>query len=413
MKVLFTAYPESTHFMLMAPLAWALRTAGHEVRVAVQPKFAPVVTQAGLTAVPVGSDRDLWQIMRRDADWLDGGRVGWPAPYDGSDGDAMIEGYRLQVNRWHKVSNTPMIADLVGFARSWRPDLVLWEPTTYAGGLAAVACGAAHGRMLIGEDVFGQTRARFLTGGHAEDPLGAWLSGYARRYGFAFDEELVTGQFTVDQLPPALRGVPAPAVRVVPMRYTQYGGAASIPAWVRQRPSRPRVAVTLGLTATDHAVGYAVSIQELLDAFAGDDLELVVTIPLTEQARLTRFPSNVRLVDYVPLQALLPTCSAVVHHAGVGTLLTSALHAVPQLALPFDVDQPLLGSRLVASGAGLSTYATDATGEVVREQVLRLLREPSFAAAARDLAGQLRSQPTPNEVAALLRRRVMDGAASR
>ncbi len=35
MRVLFTCYAEKTHFLAMAPLAWALRTAGHEVGVAV------------------------------------------------------------------------------------------------------------------------------------------------------------------------------------------------------------------------------------------------------------------------------------------------------------------------------------------------------------------------------------------
>ncbi len=36
MRVLFTTYAEKTHFLAMAPLAWALRTAGHEVVVASQ-----------------------------------------------------------------------------------------------------------------------------------------------------------------------------------------------------------------------------------------------------------------------------------------------------------------------------------------------------------------------------------------
>ena len=46
----------------MVPLAWALRAAGHDVRVAVQPSFAATVTSAGLTAVPVGRDRSTWRL---------------------------------------------------------------------------------------------------------------------------------------------------------------------------------------------------------------------------------------------------------------------------------------------------------------------------------------------------------------
>ena len=48
MRVLFATYPERTHFLAMVPLAWALRTAGHEVRVASQPTFTDVITRAVL-----------------------------------------------------------------------------------------------------------------------------------------------------------------------------------------------------------------------------------------------------------------------------------------------------------------------------------------------------------------------------
>ena len=82
MRVLLTTYPERTHFLAMVPLAWALRTAGHDVRVAVQPKFAPTVTQAGLTAAPVGRNSDLWQILGRYGHFLtdDPNDLGIPPP---------------------------------------------------------------------------------------------------------------------------------------------------------------------------------------------------------------------------------------------------------------------------------------------------------------------------------------------
>jgi hypothetical protein len=42
----------------------------------------------------------------------------------------------------------------------------------------------------------------------------------------------------------------------------------------------------------------------------------------------------VRVVDFVPLNALLPTCSAVVHHGGSGTFAAVLEHGVPQLIIP-------------------------------------------------------------------------------
>ena len=71
MRVLFTVNPEKAHYFAMVPLAWALRTAGHEVRVASQPRFADEITQSGLTAVPVGRDTNLWELIPRHDDYRD------------------------------------------------------------------------------------------------------------------------------------------------------------------------------------------------------------------------------------------------------------------------------------------------------------------------------------------------------
>jgi glycosyltransferase (activator-dependent family) len=425
MRVLFTAYPEKTHFLLMAPLAWALRTAGHEVRFAVQPKFVDEITQAGLTAVPVGSDRDLWSVLARIPNWLVEGGVGWPTPYDAAERapedvtwEYLHSGYEFQVTRWHKTTNVPMTGDLVAFARHWQPDLVIWEPTTYAGSIAANACGAAHARVLIGADVYGITREHYLRLKHQRpaadrsDPMAEWLSGYARKYGGEFTEELITGHFTLDVLPPSVR-VNAARLRYVPLRYTPYGGPAVVPYWLWEQPSRPRVALSFGLTLVDHAEGYAVNVQDILDALADLDIEVVATIAETERRKLDRIPDNARLVAYVPLHALIPTCSAVIHHAGVGTLATTALYGVPQLALPLDVDQPVLADRLAVQGAGLAVYATEATGQTVRENLLRLLHEPAFGERAARLRDEMLAQPSPNQLVPHLEELAAAGRAGR
>ncbi|WP_186776764.1 activator-dependent family glycosyltransferase [Streptomyces salinarius] len=408
MRILFTCYPERTHFLLMAPLAWALRTAGHEVRVAAQPKFADTITQAGLTAVPVGSNRDLWQIVGRVK--TPGAKLvpGLPEPYDAVERDPrditldwMRDSYRTQVGSWHKMTNAPLAAALVEYARHWKPDLVIWEPLTFAGAVAAEAVGAAHGRLLIGADVYGIARHHFVRlresapAGAAEDPLGEWLGGYARQYGGEFGESMVTGQFSIDVLPPPLQ-VHAPDLDYLSMRFTPYGGPAVVPRWLWEPPRRPRVALTLGLTVSDHEIGYPIGVQEILDAVADLDIELVATINAQTRAKLARIPDNARLVDYVPMQALLPTCAAVIHHAGVGTLMTAALYGVPQLALPWDVDQPLLSDRLAGHGAGLTTHSTRATGAIVRESLLRLLEESRFQSRAAELKRETLGVRPPN-----------------
>jgi UDP:flavonoid glycosyltransferase YjiC (YdhE family) len=50
---------------VVVAVAWALRAAGHDVRVAAQPDLADAIVQAGLTAVPVGNALDLAELSRR------------------------------------------------------------------------------------------------------------------------------------------------------------------------------------------------------------------------------------------------------------------------------------------------------------------------------------------------------------
>ncbi|TKK79071.1 activator-dependent family glycosyltransferase [Herbidospora galbida] len=399
MRVLFTTVPERTIFQYLVPVAWALRTAGHDVRFAVQPKFADVVTQAGLTAQPVGGDRDLWRVADMFPEQREAERIGLPVPYDAAGDPAratretMLAGYREAVADWHRMTNFPMIADLVAFAREWRPDLVIWEPLTFAGSIAAKACGAAHARLLYSLDVFGVTRELFLKAGSGEDPLAEWLGSYARKYGGEYSEDMAVGQFTIDQFPASLTlRSELPTLRT---QYIPYGGAAVVPKWLWAEPEKPRVALTMGLSATDHYSGYSISLQDVFDALADLDVELVATVAGDHALKV---PDNTRVVSYVPLHALAPTCRAVIHHAGLATLATVSRFGVPQLAIPLHFDQPALARNLAAQGAGIDLPNDAATGQSVRDAVVRLLTEPSFADRAAALQREMERLPTPNEL---------------
>jgi glycosyltransferase (activator-dependent family) len=404
MRVLFATYPQKTHFMAMAPLAWALRAAGHEVRVASQPRFADTITQAGLTAVPVGTNRDLGQILARDANWFRIGLNGMPVPYDSVDWPPdqvtwsyLQDGYDIQVPKWHRMSNVPLVADLVDFARHWQPDLVIWEPSTYAGAVAARACGAAHARMLFSVDSFGVTRQRYLAldAADSRDPLAEWLDSYARHYGFPYGEELITGQFTISLVPPSL--ATEADLHYVPMRHIPYAGAAAIPSWLREPPDRPRIAITMGISTAD-LTGEVVDLPDVLAELADLDVEIVATLSEAAQRSIRSVPANVRLVSYVPLHALAPTCSAIMHHGGIGTLLTIAAYGKPQLILPWNNDGPALARRVAAQGAGLALHVFQGSGRPVRDRLLRLLNEPKFAVAADRLRAEIQAMPAPGEI---------------
>jgi len=62
----------------------------------------------------------------------------------------------------------------------------------------------------------------------------------------------------------------------------------------------------------------------------------------------------IRGVGYVPLNQVLPHCSAIVHHGGIGTTAHSIASACPQVVLPMAFDQFHNGLRVQQLGLGKS-----------------------------------------------------------
>jgi rhamnosyltransferase subunit B len=65
-------------------------------------------------------------------------------------------------------------------------------------------------------------------------------------------------------------------------------------------------------------------------------------------------PMSVRAVGYVPLDRVLPSCGAIVHHGGVGTTAQAIAAACPQVILPMAFDQFHNGKRIGELGLGHS-----------------------------------------------------------
>jgi MGT family glycosyltransferase len=104
-------------------------------------------------------------------------------------------------------------------------------------------------------------------------------------------------------------------------------------------------------------------------------------------------PDNVRVVASAPHGALYPRASVVITHAGHGTTLRPLMAGAPLLCLPMGRDQPDNAVRVTERGAGLR-LAKDAGADDIAAAVRRLLDEPAFAAAARDLGHRIAADMT-------------------
>jgi UDP:flavonoid glycosyltransferase YjiC (YdhE family) len=156
------------------------------------------------------------------------------------------------------------------------------------------------------------------------------------------------------------------------------------------------VCVTLGtVVPAMHGVS---SLAVVLEALGGMDVEVVLAAGTADLSALGELPANVRSVGFLALSAFLPTCSLIVHHGGSGTTATPLHYGVPQLVLPSFADNPMSAARVVERGVGLSHDPTTATPAAVRELAERLLGEPSFAAAAREVSVEMAGQPNPSSI---------------
>lgn len=422
MRVLLACYAERTTSLPLVPIAWGLRAAGHDVLAATQPAGAAALMDAGLPVAAVGRDHSFWRVMHRVVGFeRDDPVPGFDSVISGGlddlsddlDGGTLAAGYEQVVRWWWRLVNDPMVDDLVRLARQWRPDVVVWETATFAGPLAARSCGAAHVRMVWSVDLFARLRARFLASGAArrgEDPLAAWLGGWAGQAGAGphagFTEDLALGQATVTFLPRSLRGAEPTGVDYLPVRFVPYPGRSVLPGWLRAAPSRPRVAVSFGTTGAEHFATDGAHLSDVVAGLSRLPVEVVVASAAEPGPALAGLPDNVRVVPFVPLDALLGSCRLLVSHGGPNTVATAAVLGVPQLIVPGEFDSPELSENLARTGAGLVVDRTEATPDTVAALARDLLGDV-HAEAARHLQAEARALPDPmslaNRLAALPR----------
>jgi rhamnosyltransferase subunit B len=112
-------------------------------------------------------------------------------------------------------------------------------------------------------------------------------------------------------------------------------------------------------------------------------------------------PPSIRHAPFAPFQELLPSCSAIVHHGGVGTTSRALAAGIPQLVLPIAYDQTDNAARVKRLGAGDWLRSRQRTGPGLAA-VLRHLLSPESRARAKALGGRFRDPSGLNTAASLV-----------
>jgi UDP:flavonoid glycosyltransferase YjiC (YdhE family) len=395
MRVLVTTWAWPSHYRPLVPMVWALQAAGHEVQVASQPRLSTVITDSGAVAVPVGPDLDHHEVRAKSMRGLPLSSVPH-APAAGEDMANWRPDRRAKVAQVFSVFTAysdAMLDDLLEYARWWRPDLVLFEPTTYAGPLVAAALGVPAVRHTHGVDVQYQAR----------DVVADLVAPLAGRIGLS--EADLLGTRTIDPCPPSMQVDGAVCREFV--QYVPYNGPAVYPTWLRP-PAKPRVCLTWG-TSTSQLTHEGTFLPSRVIEWTRDlGLETVVCVTEADAVTLrehigTGVP-DVHIAENLALHMVLPSCSAIVHQGGNGTLLTAGHFGVPQLVLPQLPDQNFHCKQMVKTGVGRMVPAAEASAQTVRAELAKVLHGEEYAEAASRLREEMRAQATPGEVVDRLER---------
>jgi UDP:flavonoid glycosyltransferase YjiC (YdhE family) len=123
-------------------------------------------------------------------------------------------------------------------------------------------------------------------------------------------------------------------------------------------------------------------VRAALEGLAGERVRVLACTNRRAPPGALPAPPNARVVDWISYARAMPSCAAVVSHAGHGTLARALASGVPVVACPHAGDMAENAARVRWAGVGVSLPRRFHTPRGVRLAVRRLLDDPRYAEAA-------------------------------
>jgi MGT family glycosyltransferase len=142
----------------------------------------------------------------------------------------------------------------------------------------------------------------------------------------------------------------------------------------------------MGTTVMDERA----ALERVIEALGALPVRALVTVGQHLDADSFVTPPNVSVRGYVPHAAVLPYASAVVTHAGLGTVLAALAHGVPLVCLPLGREQPDNAAAVERVGAGV-VLSNDADPSDIRAAITDVLETPQYQLLAAAMAATIDS----------------------
>lgn len=392
-----------THFLLstfgsagdvfpIVGLALELKSRGHDVTIATNPHFEPLIARHGVAFEATGAAKEYDACIKHPDLWHPTKAFGHIAR---TLRPVLRRQYEICAEHFARRRDTVCVANVYGFgALNAREKLgmkvitlhlqpaALWSdvdpptlpnlfgPRWLKGLLYRVGC-----KLVIDPTVL--------------PDLNAWRAelGLAKVRSitqFWNSPDGVLGMFPAWYAPPQVDWPPRVALTDFPL----WNDAANLPldADVEEflRAGSAPIAFTPG-SANVHGEGFFRAAVEACEKLGRRGILLT---SYAEQIP-ARLPESVRHVQYAPLDLLLPRCAAFVHHGGIGSMSQALLAGIPQLIMPLAHDQfdNLARIKKLNAGDGLSVGRFRAPA--VAAMLGRLLSDAAVGRVCKELASRV------------------------
>jgi len=391
-KFLFTILPAVGHINPTLPIAVELKKRGHQVAYALGPDLRPGIEAEGLQFFPAGPESLKSYISPLSQKMLD---------HTGLRSNFYFFKVLIELN-------TKTLPEMRAVVETFRPDVIVADSLSHAGAQTAEVLGipwatycsvpgliptsdappftswglppsenplvlAAYGVIRLGQNLFIRLFDREFNAIRASLGLGPLPR-------CAIESCLSSGLILVcscEGFEYKRSDWPRQAHLIGPAPWGKSGNASQAVSWIDDLPGdKPVVYATLGTVQAYRSIQF---FNIIIEALKDADCRVILSVGhAVDLSAFRDVPSHFRIERFVPHAYMLPRCTAVIHHGGLGVAQDCIYNGVPSVVVPISQDLYEVARRCSTAGVSLTIPYPRITPGRLRTAVQKVLTTPAL-----------------------------------